>query len=224
MKDFSIVIPVRGNIKGLMTTLNAFNIFTAQKDRLEVLLIADTNDPDLYEYNSLSFDYPFDIEVFAVARSDNFCRDYYNFGARQAIGHSILVFNDDAYIQTYGWDDIVMNKIEGKSVYLVDMLDSTHDQGQSFPRFPMISKVSVNALGFFFHPQVRMWPADRCIWELYKLAECIVECHEVKIQHDHKPVTDLSKERLWKIYQEDIDSGVFPVKIGADAKKLKGLK
>lgn len=224
MKDFSIVIPVRNNIKGLRLTLKAFELFTHKPDLMEVILVCDSNDPQLWEYHALVWDFSFDIQVYAVARSDHFCRDYYNFGAFRSEGHSILVFNDDAYIQTDGWDDIIRKKVEGKSVYLVDMLDSTHDQGQSFARFPMISRVSVNALGFFFHPQVRMWPADRCIWELYKMADCIIPCHEVKIQHDHKPVTDLSKERLWKIYQEDMDNGVFPVKIGADTEKLKGLK
>lgn len=223
MKDFSVVIPVRGNIHGLLVTLGAFELFTADKSKIEVLLIADNDDPDLYEYNSLVFDYPFDIQVCPVARSDNFCRDYYTYGALKSSGKNVIMFNDDAYIQTNKWDDIIRAKTEGKEYYLVDIWDSTHEyEGHSYPRFPMISRKAIDLLGFFFYPQVRMYPADMIIWQVYNHAGVVIPCHEVKIQHDHVPNADPTKSRLMQILREDKENGVFPVRIQPEIDKLKG--
>lgn len=227
MKDFSIVIPVRGNIKGLRVTLGAFELFTAQKDKLEVILIADNDDPDLIKYNIIGRDYTYDIMAYGVPRTDNFCESYYNFGARKAVGTNIMVFNDDCYVQTNEWDDIVRRRIaenpQFNGVYLVSLMDSTYydEKDLEFPRFPMISKKAVETIGFFFFPQVRMWPADKCIHDLYKAVGCVITCHKVKLQHDHiYDDKDASKSRMGRIMEEDIKNGVFPVNGNEQARQL----
>jgi len=227
MKDFSIVIPVRGNMKGLRITLGAFELFTTHKDKLEVILVADDDDPELMDYKLIGKDYSFDLTAYGVPRTDNFCESYYNFGARKAVGTNIMVFNDDCYVQINGWDDIVRGRIEANpqfnGVYLVNLLDSTYydEKGLEFPRFPMISKKARETIGFFFFPQVRMWPADKCIHDLYKAVGCVITCHQVKLQHDHiYDKNDPSKSRMYRIMNEDIANGVFPIDGNAQAKKL----
>ena len=238
MKDFSVVIPVRGNLAGLRVTLGAFELFTAHKDRLEVILVADDDDQDLTIYNKIANPrefaylegdecYSFDIRAYGVPRTDNFCESYYNFGARQAAGTNIMVFNDDCYVQINGWDDIIRRKIEANpqfnGVYLVSLMDSAYydEKDLEFPRFPMISKKAMEAVGFFFFPQVRMWPADKCIHDLYKAVGCVITCHEVKLQHDHiYDKADPSKSRMYRIMNEDIANGVFPIDGNRQAKEL----
>jgi hypothetical protein len=228
MKDFSVVIPVRGNMKGLRITLGAFELFTANKDGLEVILVADDDDKDLFSYMELTGKYSYDVTTYAVPRTDNFCESYYNFGARKAVGTNIMMFNDDCYVTTNGWDDIIRKKIEAhpklNGIYLVSLMDSTYYDIKEhlFPRFPMISKKAVDAIGFFFFPQVRMWPADKCIYDLYKAVGCIITCHEVKLQHDHiyDHKGDASKSRMQRIMEEDIAKGVFPIDGNAQAKIL----
>ena len=164
--DFSVIMPVRGNIDGLRVCLGAFNLFTAQRDKFEVILVVDDDDPDAVFYNKLIGKFGFTIRVLVVARSQNFSHDYYNAAAKIASGDNILAVNDDCYMQTYGWDDIIREKVAAneklKGIYLVALMDSTYhdDPNCPFPRFPMISRKAVELLGFFVHPKVRQWPAD----------------------------------------------------------------
>ena len=179
------------------------------------------------DYKFIGKDYTYDITAYGVPRTDNFCESYYNFGARKAIGTNIMVFNDDCYVQTNAWDDLVRSRIEAnpkfKGVYMVSLMDSTYydEKGLEFPRFPMISKKAVDAIGFFFYPQVRMWPADKCIYDLYRQVGCVITCHQVKLQHDHiYDKSDPSKSRMYRIMNEDIANGVFPINGNEQAKKL----
>ena len=218
--DFSVFMAVRGNIPGLRIALGAFELFTANKDRFEVILIADDDDPDCSIYEYLFEDYTFDIFVFKVKRSDEFNRDYYNAHVEHTRGTHIMVWNDDCYMQTNAWDDKVRDAVKAKDrfngVYLVDLMDSTRTHMRSkvaFPRFPMISRKAVDAAGFFFFDKPRNWPADKVIWDLYTQVGCVVPCHEVKIQHDHNfdHEGDPTKSRFLRILMEDRANGVFPV-------------
>ncbi len=224
--DFSIIIPCRYNIEGLKVTLDAFEIFTKQKDKLEVILVVDSDDNELSKYAELLLNYTFCIRLIEVEHSDNFCRDYYNYGVSKSTGENIMCFNDDCYMQVNGWDDIIRQEIEKnyhfKGVYLIDLFDSTHeDDNQSFPRFPMLSRKVVDLFGFFFYPQVRMWPADKILFSIFNSVGNIIKCHKVKMQHDHVYALDVSKTRMWRIFNEDKASGVFPVDVKPEIEKLK---
>ena len=227
IKDFSVVIPVRNNIGGLLVTLGAFDLFTSNKKAFEVVLVVDDDDTDLPTYKRLKYGY--DIKVLSVAKSDNFCRDYYNYGANVSRGTNVMVFNDDCYMQTNKWDDLIRERIDANKhfngVYLVSLLDSTfYDSPKTpFPRFPMISRKAIDTIGFFFFPQIRMYPADKAVWDLYSAVGCVITCHQVKMQHDHNynHSTDPSKLRMMKIFEEDRNSGVFPINANKEGKALK---
>lgn len=225
-KDFSVVIPVRNNIGGLLVTLGAFELFTSNKKSLEVILVADNDDKDLTYYNKLNNKYSFDMKVFPVEKSDNFCRDYYNFGVSMSSGTNVMVYNDDCYMQTNKWDDIIRERIKinphFKGIYFVSLMDSTYKDADPYPKFPMISRKAVDTIGFFFFPQVRMWPADKAVWDLYKAVGCVITCHDVKMQHDHDYNHDTNprKSRFQRILEEDRKNGVFPINANREAKLL----
>jgi predicted SprT family Zn-dependent metalloprotease len=117
---------------------------------------------------------------------------------------------------------ILQEKTKGKGVYMVDLFDSTHEHdGESFPRFPMISRLAYKAMGFFFTPKIRMWPSDKITAQTFKAVDSIIICHEVTIQHNHIYASDKSKSRMFRIMQEDIKNGVFPIHIGREVESLK---
>jgi hypothetical protein len=213
-----------------MVTLGAFELFTSQKDKFEIHLLVDEDDfPDATRYMELVDDYNLNITIHLVKPTDNFSNDYYNWALQHCRGSNILVYNDDCYMQTNAWDDIVRKKIaeqpQMNGVYMVDLMDSTRKceaNGAEFPRFPLISRKAVDTLGFFFVPTVRNWPADYVIWSIYKAVGCVIPCHEVKMQHDHNydHVNDPSKSRFMRILQEDRSNGVFPVKADDYINKL----
>lgn len=218
MKKFSIVMPVRNNIAGLLVTLGAFELFTSDKRGLEVFLMVDDDDKDMTSYKRLQNKYSYDVTVVEVTRTDNFSDGYYNLGARMSSGENIWVFNDDCYVQTNKWDKIILDKIKANShfngIYMVSTMDSTFNDTPEtpFPRFPIISRKAVDTLGFFFVPTIRQWPADKAIYEIYHACGCIITAHEVKLQHDHNynHNTDPSKNRMLRIMKEDMANGVFP--------------
>ena len=221
MIDFSLIMPVRNNIKGLKLCLGAFDLFTAKKDNFEIVLVVDNNDPEMGKYIELCKDFDLRIQVHLVKPTDNFSDGYFNWALQHCRGTNIMVWNDDCYVQTNTWDEIVRRKIAEQpqlnGVYLVDMWDSTrrceaHDK--EFARFPIISRKAVDAVGFFFVPTVRQYPADYVIWSIYEMVGCIIPCHDVKLQHDHNydHIGDPSKARFMRILREDQANGVFPVK------------
>lgn len=227
-KDFSVVIPVRNNIGGLIVTLGAFDLFTSNKKAFEVLLVVDNDDKDIETYKRLSKQYGYDIKVLSVAKSDYFCRDYYNYGVSQSVGENVMVFNDDCYIQTNKWDKMILERIElnkhFNGVYFVSLLDSTYYdiKEHPFPKFPMISRKAIDAVGFFFFPQVRMWPADKAVWDLYRTVGCVITCHDVQMQHDHNynHETDPRKNRLLRLLEKDKSEGVFPINANKESRRL----
>lgn len=225
--DFSVVIPVKDNIDQLRITLGAFNLFTVCKEMFEVILVVDEDDKDAGFYYKLKNKFGYSLRVLLVKRSDNFSDDYYNAGVKLALGKNIMVFNDDCYMQTYGWDDIIRQKIEANpqfnGIYLVDIMDSTHESaGFSYPKFPMISRKAIETIGFFFFPQIRMWVSDKAIWDLYSGVGCVIKAHDVKMCHDHNfdHTKDPRKSRFARLLEEDKANGLFPIDPSKEVKKL----
>lgn len=226
MKKFSIVLPTKNNISGLLVTLGCFELFTHDKKALEIILVVDIGDKDIVSYKRLQRRYSYDIRVLEVEHTDDFCRGYYNKGASEACGENIMVFNDDCYVHTTKWDLRILERIQNNAhfngVYLVSLMDSTFNDTPEmpFPRFPMISKKAVDTIGFFFYPQVRMYPADKVIYDLYKAVGCVITCHDVKLQHDHVYTHNPKGDRFMRILQEDRANGVFPVNATEEHRKL----
>ena len=217
MKDFSFVLPTRGNLAELMGFITSLVDTVKDKDCFEILLAPDIDDPELERMKGMVKGYP--VRVYETHPTDNFNRDYFNFLTYKAVGKNIWCINDDVVMQTKHWDEIILNKIKVvneekklNGVYLVDTFDSTHEQGgNSFPRFPLISKKAVDAIGFLMFPQVRTWPADKVIYLLYACLDAVVPCHEVKIQHNWTGNNDPEKSIIIQSFKGDIENGVFPV-------------
>jgi len=208
--DFSLVLPTKGNLPGLLNLVTSFIDKAKDKDCIEFLIAVDMDDPELYKLEESVKGYP--VKVFRTYPTDNFNRDYFNWLTWKSCGKSIWCMNDDVVMTTQDWDEIIREKIHGKEFYFVDTWDTTHEQGGiSFPRFPLISRASVDVIGFLMYPQVRTYPADRVIYDLYRRLDLIVPCHEVKLQHDWVESTDPSKSKMLRIFMEDVHNGVFPV-------------
>lgn len=209
--DYSIVLPTRNNIDGLKSMVSSFLNKAKNPSRVEFVIGPDINDPQLNDIKKAMQYLP--VRIYETHPTDNFNRDYFNWLTWKSVGRNVWCMNDDVVMETQDWDSIINEKTVDRSIYLVDTWDSTHEhEGVSFPRFPLISRKAVDTVGFLMYPQVRTYPADRVIYELYKLVGAIIECHEVKLTHNHiENNSDPSKSRMYRIYREDCQNGVFPV-------------
>lgn len=212
---YSIVLPSKGSISGVRTLLSSLDRTVTNAGNVEVLIVCDDDDT-AYADEIRQIRTSFVCKVFQRERQENFSDGYYNWLAAKTIGDAIQVFNDDAWYVTKGWDEIIREKVFGKKIWMADILDNTrfNMSGQQ-PCFPMVSRAAYKALGFVLHPQIKVYPADRKIFEVYQIAGKVVKCHEVQIQHDR---IASEKTRLEEL------SRVFPaqgfVDVETDAQKL----
>jgi len=103
--------------------------------------------------------------------------DYINWGSRISKGNFIFILNDDVLFKTSEWDRKSLNKLNS---YLSDKPDRivyglTDDgmdqlrvqQKLEYTGFPIISRESLNALGYAMHPSFSSWGADIDLFSVY---------------------------------------------------------
>ena len=211
--DFSLILPTLGDQKRVKKFLDSIERNTKKKDEVEVLFAIDIGRTDIADFVK-NEGYSFEIRFYERPVTENFSDDYYNWLAARTTGDNIWACNDDIQIETRHWDEKIRKKIKkfGWSVYLVDTKDTTRGAvNKGFCCFPIISRKAVNALGFFFYPQVRVYPADKIIYEVFLNAARIIDAQDIII--NSKYVSEDKNPRLWKIFQEDMKSGVMHVNI-----------
>ena len=218
-KTFSLILPTRQRLPGLKRLLDSLVETTFNLDDIEVFLVMDQDDTTMEQAFELTNQYAMSIYIMAVKQSDHFNRDYMNFAASKCHGKNLWMLNDDAVIETKWWDSIIKIAVGGRQVYMVDTWCTDHEELHSFPRFPMVSRLAMEAVGFVFYPQIRMWGADAVLFDLYKKAGCVVECHQVKVAHEHMP-----SKRFYDMYAEDVKNKVFPIGGLEELNKLKKAK
>jgi glycosyltransferase involved in cell wall biosynthesis len=205
MKDFSIILPSRGDKDNVKKMLDSIERTTTNKDAIEVLFAIDEGKTDIRNFVR-GQDYSYDIYFYERPKTRNFSQDYYNWLANRSCGCNVWGFNDDAWIATDGWDSIIKKKIKetGWSVYLVDTHDTTKSHpGNYFCTFPMVSRRSIGIMGYFLHPRVRMYPADQVIFDTFKAVQRIIDANEIIVQHDHIVEVDASKSLMMEVLYED---------------------
>lgn len=183
---------------------------------IEVLLAVDYDDNQFSDI--LKIDTKIKFSVHRRDRSKHFSRDYYNWLAGFCSGDAIQAFNDDAFYETKGWDKILSLRLDGRKLWFADIYDSTRTNHVGYqPCFPMISRGAYEALGFLLHPQIRIYPADKKIYQVYKQAGLVVDCLDIKIGHDR----DASNKEAWgEICHEDDVAGRLSIDLEGDVRKL----
>lgn len=201
--NFSLILPTRGDEPNLTTFLDSIERTTRDKSNIELLLAIDEGRGDI-PHNISKQQYSFSITCYERPKTDHFVRDYYNWLANKSTGNNIWTLNDDAFIVTQDWDTKILEKIGNRSIYLIDVNDSSKAQyGHTFCHFPIISRTAVNIVGFFFIPRIRMYPADMLIYDFYKKADCVIDANDIYLVHNHIHESDDSKKRLLEIFEED---------------------
>jgi hypothetical protein len=207
MKDFSFCLPSRGVFAPVKLMLDAFERTTKNKDRLEVLIAIDEGKTDIIEQVNKQ-GYSFDIHFFERPITDDFVNDYFNWLANKSVGENVCPFNDDAWMRTQNWDEIMLNHIKsyGWSIYCLDTPDSARLRyGNNFPCFPIVSRRAINSLGFMVFPHIRMYPGDKLTFEIYKKIRRVIPIPDVIIEHNHVDEKDQTKSRMWRIFLEDME-------------------
>jgi len=210
--NFSLILPTLGEER-LKRFLDSVERTAKYRNQVEVLLAIDEGSMSKFHW-IVKDKYTFLVRIYQRPKTDNFSDDYYNYLANRSVGDNIYVCNDDIMLKTQNWDEKLLKKIDehGWSIYLIDTLDTTRGKvNKDFCCFPIISRKAVNEIGFLFYPQVRVYPADKTIYGLYKKIGRVINAHDISVQSHY--VSEDNNPRLWNIYQEDLKNGNLVVDI-----------
>lgn len=228
MKNFSIVLPSRGRPMQLKRLLDSLVSKTCLYDEVEVLVGIDNDDNITRDFifKHLSAYDAINLKLVFRQQSSNLSNDYYNALCRLSTGKYLWVMNDDCEIMTQNWDVLILEKIRKSNwkIFVGVVNDSTRSEilGGAFSCFPMLSREAVDAMGYFFHPEVRSWAADKMLHRLYENSGRMLDLTCVDVKH-HWEKEGESFERMKRIHDEDcmINHGnIIRLDISADVHKL----
>jgi glycosyltransferase involved in cell wall biosynthesis len=178
MKDFSVIFPSRDRQRLLTNLLKSIANTTYDSTSIEVLIAIDDDDTDMQSYAYWAKDnLPNYVKFFPIPRSVNFSRDYYTYLFGKSTGRWIIACNDDAEFTTPNWDKEAKNALEsyigaGPNIvygWIEDGLGSHRlSQFGNYCCFPLLGRDGIEALGYYFSPNVTIWGADIWCEKLYR--------------------------------------------------------
>lgn len=102
----SVLLPSRRRETLLCESITSLATTAAHPERVEVLVAADPDDDATQGFTMAT---PLAVRMLTTPRrwGRGSLHEYYNWLASHAIGRWLLIFNDDAVMETPSWDDII---------------------------------------------------------------------------------------------------------------------
>lgn len=197
MTKISLITPMRGQhdlFENLMATLQKN---TANPSDIEVLICLDEDDKQSTDrINEWKDKYSFiNLDFLTSTRSEHFTKDYVNALAREARGRFVMNINVDSEFVTPNWDEIIYDDMAraceqaGDDFFLGLVKDGLvrHNEDKLYPNFscwPIVSKKSIDCLGYFLDERFKIWGPDHFIAIPYRRLNRLVSLTHVKIDHN----------------------------------------
>ena len=153
----TVMLPTRNRMTvegGLLDTLESLYKNTEHKDKIEVILRIDDDDYNTLDNLKLIDKYYEELNI-SIIQGDRYggYKDiwkYWNEMASMAKGEFLFAFNDDATIDTFGWETI-LEKHSGK-IGLIKAKFNGNENGTTQLLFPIIHSKIVEIQGYLgFH-------------------------------------------------------------------------
>lgn len=198
-KDFCLCLPSRGRPEELRRLLKSICVTTRRINAITVVVGLDYDDEKIPDYFRI-IKFFNDTEGLGILtmiqrRSPNLTKDYINRGFAAVDSKYLFVLNDDAELLTVGWDDLVRQQDDHGFIYF-DTVDTTRnfENVGEFACFPIITRRVFNALGYFYHPKIYTWGADKFLHLVCEKAG-IIRKVPVNIKH-HRLCNDEQHENM----------------------------
>lgn len=175
----SVLCPSRGRPEALARSANSLLATASEPLGFELLVAVDLDDRSDYgRFNRFVAD-----ERWGYAGLNR----YYNLLAGQAIGDWLLVWNDDALMETPGWDAI----IGAQSGFKLLATDSSH--GRALCAFPVIPRSWYEQLGYL-SPQTH---TDSWLEAVARRLGVYTEI-PVFVRHDRADITGNNNDQVYR--------------------------
>ena len=184
-KNISVLLPTRGRGSVAFRSLQSMVELADDASSIEFLVAIDDDDKDSAEYFTEHMipwfeEYDLDLTVYQTQRWGYLqLHQYNNFLGARCKGEWIVFWNDDAVMQSQGWDTEIMSHSGDFAIQAFD----THD-GHPYSIFPIIPR---NWLILFeklsAHQQTDAW-VSQIAW----MADCMIRLNS-RVLHDRADLT-----------------------------------
>lgn len=204
----SLILAFRERPVHLDNLIKSIRETTKHLDKIEIIFAIDDDDIEGQNHvKRLAEEGLPKIISYVTKRTIHFTRYYMNPIARMARGRWIIVINDDSIFATKNWDEIIFNKMNEKAdksgddfwIGMVDdgMIKSKDNWGfTSFCCWPILSKQSVDELGYIFDERFYIWSVDHYICKVYRDMKRRVDIYDVLIDHNSLHTQKREKNEL----------------------------
>jgi len=107
-KLIAVLIPTRGRVNRLERCLNSFNKKTKNKEKIELIVKIDNDDLDTLDFLK-NYKSEIDLKIIVSEREDGYgsLHKFYNEMANASNAEYLYIYNDDIWMDTDGWEEIV---------------------------------------------------------------------------------------------------------------------
>lgn len=148
----SVLLPTRGRPQALERSLRSLLEQATDPTRVEILLAVDNDDVDHKKYVledlapklAKEFNSTINTHVFLPLGYKNL-HAYYNHLCCNATGSWLFLWNDDALIQSKGWDDEIASYDDQFVLLKLDQVNHPH----LFALFPIVPKAYFDVNGYY---------------------------------------------------------------------------
>lgn len=192
----SIILPTRKRTEALVNSLNSLLALADDTSRIEICIAYDDDDDESREFFATQWaDYIsqcnatskiFETERFGYTRLN----EYINLLGEESTGDWIFFWNDDALMQTQGWDTEVV-KHDPEKIKLLRMPCTSMEH--PFALFPVFPRKWIDLFG-------KISPVSHNDWWIYNVTKPLnlVEDIPVYVYHDRADVTGGNNDETYK--------------------------
>ncbi len=220
---FSIILNSRKRVGLLCSLFDSIAETTEKLEDIEILVSVDEDDVDTqiflagFHGNQIFYE---------VIERDSHLNNRLTGLAKQARGKYIFILNDDTEILTQDWDKIAWESMEslGEIGYGYTHCNSVDkERDAKYSSFPIVSKRSVDILGYFMHPAFHSLGGDVHLWRIYNELNRVVDV-PIQIKHSlHETVEQVinpdETARVMRSMAGRMDWWNYP--INEDVEKLR---
>lgn len=200
----SVLLPTRGRTDALLRSVQNLLGRASEPEAIEILLAMDHDDTESMAYarDHIQSLYPDNIHIYQM-QPLGYTRlsVYYNTLAGLAWGHWLLMWNDDALIDTDGWD-LVLDRYVEHPMPLLRMPCSNFEH--PFALFPIIKKEWFNVcanLSYYAH-------IDRFLYNVAQnICGGIIVDIPVTVTHDRADITGNNQDLTFEKSYQSHDKG-----------------
>lgn len=214
--NISLVLAFRQRVNRLQELIDSLVATTKDLASVEMVLAVDKDDEVGLNFvrNTL---FPMPVQILECYRSEHFSKDYINPLARMSKGRWIINLNDDSVFKTNNWDALLLKEMNlkadkaGDDIFLGLIKDGMTRTGEDklYPHFsswPVVSKESIEAVGYFFNEKFYIWGGDHFIANVYRRLGRLVSLTNIHIDHNshhnklrYRDEQDINYERFCAI-------------------------